>query len=60
MRLPLKLRRPQEIIWLLAILLVLVGLLVNFGVVIVPIAGVGAFWYELVAAVLMILGTWLF
>lgn len=60
MRLPLKLRRPQEIIWLLAIVLIVVGLLVNFGVIIVPIAGISAFWFEFVAAVLLILGTWLF
>ena len=44
----------------MAIVLIVVGLLVNFGVIIVPIAGISAFWFEFAAAVLMILGTWLF
>ena len=61
MRIVPRLRKPQEIIWLLAIILVLVGLLLFSNLVAVPVlAGVSPFWFALAAAVLMILGTWLF
>lgn len=58
----IRLRKPQEIIWLLAILLVIVGVVLSLGIVVIPGLSVAvlAFWLVVVAAALLILGTSVF
>lgn len=53
----MKLNPPKKITWYIAIILALIGLIGYL--VTIPFITQQAFWFEFVAAVLMILAVWL-
>jgi len=53
----MKLSAPKQITWIIALVLAVIGLI---GVLVtIPFITEYAFWFEFVAAVLLLLATWL-